>query len=249
MKAIVAVAASILTAAYCIATSAQLLRCGRPLPHPQTPHAPHRSPRLSRRRSPRRVPTCTRGRHFFVAALGVNVSSIRLSPLGRSGRTRDESASCLPDGSSLSAAMHELSERAKERQEVHLLPGRERREPIACRAPLTVVREDRVLDRARAPVVQEGGQEPKAPERRGTHLATGRFSLLDAVAQTSHVVDQEIGIRLEGTESQGRDIARAGPERANVAVRAPDLLEKAAPFIRAIRPPAAGEVPTGSNVD
>src|SRR5262249_49100904 len=174
---------------------------------------------------------------------------VGLAPVGRRGGTGEEGGSCLRDGSSLSAAMHELSERAKERQEVHLLPGRERREPIACRAPLTVVREDRVLDRARAPVVQEGGQEPKAPERRGTHLATGRFSLLDAVAQTSHVVDQEIGIRLEGTESQGRDIARAGPERANVAVRAPDLLEKAAPFIRAIRPPAVGEVPTGSNVD
>src|SRR5215470_6129772 len=101
-------------------------------------------------------------------------------------------AHLLPDGTSLSAAMHELSERAKERQELHLLRGRERREPIACRAPLTVVREDRVLDRARAPVVQEGGQEPKAPERRGTHLATGRVSLLDAVAQTSHGVDQKI---------------------------------------------------------
>ena len=121
------------------------------------------------------------------------------------------------------------SEGAEERQQLLLFVGRERGKAIARRTPLTVVCEDRVLDRGRTPVVQEGGEEPEAPERRGAHLGSCCLPLLDTVAQTSHVVEKEVGVRLEGAEAKGRDITLAGIERADVAAGAPDLLEKAAP--------------------
>src|SRR5439155_2744592 len=95
------------------------------------------------------------------------------------------------------------SESANERHELRLLLFRERHEAIACRAPLTVMREDRALDRRGPPVVQEGGEEPQAPEGGGPHLAAGGLSLLDAVAETAHVMEQEVGVRVEGAEWNG----------------------------------------------
>ena len=127
------------------------------------------------------------------------------------------------------------SEGAEERQELLLVVDPERGKAIARRAPLTVVRKDRVLDSGRTPVVQEGGDEPETPERCGTHLGSRRLSLLDAVAETAHVVEQEVGIRLEGAESKCRDGTLTGSERGDVTARAPDLLEETTPGI----PPSA----------
>src|SRR5437867_3867601 len=138
------------------------------------------------------------------------------------------------------------SEGAEERHELRLVLGSERREPIARRTSLTVVREDRVLDRAGAPVVQEDRDEPQAPERVRAHLAAGGLSLLDAVAETAHVVEQEVGVRLERAELKRRHGARASRERAHVAAGAPDLCEEAGRPITGIGVPPAwprGEAP------
>src|SRR5690242_9362690 len=65
---------------------------------------------------------------------------------------------------------------------------------VAGIATLTVVGEDRVRNRVRAAVVEIRREEPQPPERRSPHLASGRPSLRDAVAEAPHVVQQEIRI-------------------------------------------------------
>lgn len=75
------------------------------------------------------------------------------------------------------------------------------------------------------------------------HLTAGRVALLDPVAETAHVVKQEVRIRLKRAEAKGRGIARAAGERANVAVGAPDLLELAAPNIGSAPAPTVGGRP------
>src|SRR5262249_680819 len=113
---------------------------------------------------------------------------------------------------------------------------RQRGEAVACRASLTVVRENRVLDGARPPVVEEGGDDAQTPERGGAHLGAGRLALGDAAAELAHVGEQEGGVRGEAREWKGRDGARAGPERRHVAARAAGLREETSPPMLASGP-------------
>src|SRR5262245_45355405 len=117
------------------------------------------------------------------------------------------------------------SEGTEKRDELLLLVGAELGEAIARGAPLAVVRENRVLDSGRSPVVQEGGEKAETPERGRTHLGSRRLSLLDAVAETAHVVEQAVGVRLEGTCTKGRDLTLAGLARAHVTASGYDLRE------------------------
>src|SRR5439155_8507011 len=57
------------------------------------------------------------------------------------------------------------SERPQERHQARPARGGQRREAVARAPSLTVVRDDRGLDGVRASVVQEGGEQPQAPER------------------------------------------------------------------------------------
>src|SRR5262245_49659485 len=126
------------------------------------------------------------------------------------------------------------SQRAEEGDQARLVGGGERREAIAGRPGLPIVRQDRVRDRRRPAVVQQRVREAKTPERRGPHLAAAREPLLDAVTERAHVVEAEVGERLErasesaftgfGPVTTGREWAPAHPIRSKSRLPASSAL-------------------------
>src|SRR5262245_51582870 len=80
------------------------------------------------------------------------------------------------------------SERVDEVEQVLAVGIGEQGEEVARRLALPVVREDRVGQVEGAAVVQEPGLARDAPERLGAHLAAFGVSLIDAVAERSHVM-------------------------------------------------------------
>src|SRR5262249_39944730 len=104
---------------------------------------------------------------------------------------------------------------------------RELQEAVARRTALAVVGGDRVLERASAAIVHIGRAEGDAPERRRAKLPTRRDTLLDAVTEHSHVVQEEVGEQAPAALAERRKRARARSKLVRVARVAAELPENA----------------------
>src|SRR5262245_1209223 len=83
-------------------------------------------------------------------------------------------------------------EAVDEVDEVGLLATAQSGEVVAGGESLSVVGEDRILERLGAAVVQEAGPDPGAPEGGRPHLLARGAVLRDPVVQAPHVVEQEV---------------------------------------------------------
>ena len=98
-------------------------------------------------------------------------------------------------------------------------------EGFARRSRLAVVPEDRLGGAAGAAVVQQAVMavdaldQAEAPERRRPPLAAGCRAVRAAVGETlAHVVEEEIGVRMDGLVAElGQRRVAAGGERRHVA--------------------------------
>src|SRR4051794_3787340 len=101
--------------------------------------------------------------------------------------------------------------------------------PIARPRALAIVCGNRVFDRRSAAIVEEAFDRAQTPERRGSHFLTGGVTLANAVAERTHVVQQEIGVRVKGYAVECCDIRVTCPKRWQVAVRTADCCEHLRP--------------------
>src|SRR5438132_210317 len=100
--------------------------------------------------------------------------------------------------------------RSEKLQQLRAVVRIERVETISSGLALTVMRQDRLFDRCRPAVVQQPGDHSQAPKRRRAHLGTRRRALSDSIAQWTHVVKQEVGVRMEWPMPERRDLTRTG---------------------------------------
>ena len=74
--------------------------------------------------------------------------------------------------------------------------------------------------------------EAQSPQRRGFHVASARGTLLDAVAEIAHVVQEKVGVRVIRAVIERGDVARRGVQRRHVTLIASDLIERRFSLIR-----------------
>ena len=92
------------------------------------------------------------------------------------------------------------SERAHELGQAVLLRAAQRVERVARRRPLSVVSANRARDVAASPIVEQLVLETDTPEWLGAHAPSDTHRIpgvADAVAESAHVVHQEVAVRVE----------------------------------------------------
>jgi len=70
--------------------------------------------------------------------------------------------------------------------------------------------EDGLQDRRGPPIVQVWGSGAQTPEGSGTHFGRLCRGLGNSVTQATHLVEEQIGVKIHGFEGQGSSY-RAGP--------------------------------------
>src|SRR5437016_11187856 len=97
------------------------------------------------------------------------------------------------------------SERSQEGEQLGLARGLEPCVRIARGRPLTLMRQDGCFDRSGTPIVKQACREAQTPERRRAHQVPRRVVLLDAIAESAHVMKQEVRKRTEDPMVERRD--------------------------------------------
>ena len=86
--------------------------------------------------------------------------------------------------------------------------------------------EDGLEDSLSAAIVEVWGSGAQTPEWSGTHFAGLSVGLSDTVSQAAHFMEEQIGIKINGFEGEGRtDRAGAGLHRRFVTGNTVDLGE------------------------
>src|SRR6267143_5387685 len=124
-----------------------------------------------------------------------------------------------------SLVIHPPLEGPHEREQCGATSCTEPEESVPREPALAVMSGNRRRDRRRASIVQQRGPRPDTPQRSRAHLAARCPTLHDAVTQTAHVVQQEIGKRPEYLPRQRRDRTGTCDQRRRVAAGATDAEE------------------------
>src|SRR3989442_3336709 len=119
-------------------------------------------------------------------------------------------------------------QRLQEPEQRRALGRKQRPEAVARAGGLARVRLDRLLERGRAPVVQEVRGRVQRDEGLGAEVGRPREPETDIGEVRSHVVQQQVGVGGDRLVTQRRDRTVAGRERGHVARRAADAPERRA---------------------
>ena len=88
------------------------------------------------------------------------------------------------------------------------------------------MQEDGLEDSFSAPIVEVWGSGAKTPQRGSTHFGRLSVCLSDTVGQAAHLMEEQIGVKIDGFKSEGRtDGAGAGLHGRFVTGNAVDFRE------------------------
>src|SRR5947207_4306532 len=110
-----------------------------------------------------------------------------------------------------------LQQAAEKLEQRPTLERRQTREPVARPPTLAPVEENRLFDRLRPAVVQERLPKAQSHERCGAEFRGTRLGETDVGQFRAHVVEQQIGVRVDRLEAEGAHAIVTGEQRRYMA--------------------------------